>query len=246
MACWRMDCGKDMLCDACPALRPRGDPRPAPAPASGPPAQAPGRPDAGGGLPGPHRVLVGIGNPGEKYRNTPHNVGFAVLDILAERQGAKWEAHGDAQIAWTDLAGGEKILLVKPQKHVNNTGRVLLSLAQSMGFAGDDCVLVHDDIHLPVGKVRTRLRGSDGGHLGVRSVLTAFQTGDIARVKVGVASATSSLPPAQYLVSSFPHDVAERVNAACSAAADRLMTEVTKAERAATTLHSGDQYAETG
>jgi PTH1 family peptidyl-tRNA hydrolase len=92
-------------------------------------------------------------------------------------------------------------------------------------------VLVHDDIHLPVGMVRTRLRGSDGGHLGVRSVLSAFQTGDIARVKVGVGSATNGLPSAQYLVSPFPPGVAEEVRAACVTAADRLL-QVAERQRA--------------
>src|SRR3546814_8038943 len=117
-----MDCGKDMLCDACPRLRPAQLASEASVTHARPPIGADHLSAGAADAASPHRVLVGIGNPGEKYRNTPHNVGFAVLDILAERQGAKWEAHGDAQIAWIDLAGGEKILLVKPQKHVNNTG----------------------------------------------------------------------------------------------------------------------------
>jgi aminoacyl-tRNA hydrolase len=230
VACWRRDCGKDMLCDGCPELRPVG--------AKGGVSAIGARPSGvtdrvSTGVVGaadPLQVFVGIGNPGDRYRDTPHNVGFSVLDLLAERHGLTWESREEAQIARLVWPKGD-ILLVKPQKHVNNTGKALQALSQSMGFAGDRCVLVHDDIHLPVGMVRTRLRGSDGGHLGVRSVLSAFQTGDIARVKVGVGSATNGLPSAQYLVSPFPPGVAEEVRAACVTAADRLL-QVAERQRA--------------
>jgi PTH1 family peptidyl-tRNA hydrolase len=141
-----------------------------------------------------------------------------------------WEASDDALIAWADLEVG-RVLLVKPQKYVNNTGKALLRLAQLLGFTSDHCVLVHDDIHLPVGKIRTRMRGSDGGHLGVRSTLVAFQSRDIPRVKVGVACTANQLPPKEYLVSPFPPSVASEMATVYAAAADRLL-ELVKARRA--------------
>lgn len=245
VACWSMNCGKDMLCDACPHLRPTGGEGAAPAAFAKPPVEPGGVSAAGGQGAGPFRVLVGIGNPGEKYLDTPHNVGFAVLDILAERQGAKWEARGDAQIAWADLSG-EKVLLVKPQKYVNRTGKVVLELSHLMGFTGDRCILVQDDIHLPIGKLRTRLRGSDGGHLGVRSMLTVFQTSDMARVKVGVGVAKNELPPVEYLVSPFRPDAMVQVKAACTKAVDRL-AEVMAATQPQVRASSGeDPIAEAG
>jgi len=222
VACWRMDCGKDMLCDVCPQLRPAGvgngaavaDAKTVPD-ADSPPSEAV---DALI----PARVVVGTGNPGEKFRDTPHNVGFAVLDIVAERHGLAWQSREEAEIARLARPEGD-ILLVKPQKQVNNTGKALLALSKSMGFTGERCVLVHDDMHLPIGRVRTRLRGSDGGHRGVRSTLMAFQTGDIARVKVGVGSTENRLPPADYLVSPFSPAASASVKAACATAANRLL-----------------------
>ncbi|MGF1630370.1 MAG: aminoacyl-tRNA hydrolase [Kiloniellaceae bacterium] len=222
VACWRMDCGKDMLCDACPLLRPK----------NGEAAQATASAKTQGDLDQdfieatrsrePLQVLVGIGNPGEKYRNTPHNVGFSVLDILAERHGLAWEKVEDAQLAQLDLRG-TRTLLVKPQKYVNNTGKALLALSRSMGFSCSDVVLVQDDINLPLGTIRTRMRGSDGGHLGIRSTLVAFQTSDIPRVKVGVNLSTNRLSPADYLVSPFSPAASGKVKAACVVAADRLL-----------------------
>jgi aminoacyl-tRNA hydrolase len=221
VACWRMDCGKMTLCDGCGLLRPKQ------AELSGGVANSntvdTQEAAATAGETGSVQVCVGIGNPEEKYQDTPHNVGFAVLDLLAKRHGLTWEGREEAQIARLVRPEGD-ILLVKPQKHVNNTGKVLLALSKSLGFSGDHCVLVYDDIHLPIGKVRARLRGSDGGHLGMRSVLVAFQTGDIRRVKVGVGSADNDVPPAEYLISRFPPDVSAEVKAACATAADRLLT----------------------
>ncbi|MEQ9608850.1 MAG: hypothetical protein RLN99_14395, partial [Kiloniellaceae bacterium] len=94
---------------------------------------------------------------------------------------------------------------------------------QSMGFAASDCVLVQDDVNLPAGVVRARMNGSDGGHLGVRSALIAFQTSDIRRVKVGVQPGSPPAAMATYLVSPFPPEVAAKVTEAREVAAQRLL-----------------------
>src|SRR3546814_7309042 len=189
ISCWRMDCGKNMPCRSCPALRAelKGDE---------PPARQATVPKhkAAAVLPqfsGPMQVLVGIGNPGSRYDNTPHNVGCAVLDALAARLGLAWAAQGDVLLAQTGF-NGETLLLVKPQNYVNNTGKSLLWLAEAVDFKAEDCILVQDDIHLPLGKLRSRARGSDGGHKGVRSALVAFQTDSFRRLKIGVADRKST------------------------------------------------------
>jgi len=230
VACWRMDCGKATLCEGCLELRPKqSEPSAALAGVRPQEVEAEAMPVSAGETapsqrPGqkPVQVFIGIGNPGEKYRDTPHNVGFAVLDILAERHGLSWESCGEAEIARLARPEGD-ILLVKPQKNVNNTGKVVLALSKSMGFTEERCILAYDDVHLPIGRIRTRMRGSDGGHLGVRSMLVAFQTGDIRRVKVGVGSADNSVPSRQYLLSPFPAAVAVEVKVACATAVDRLL-----------------------
>ncbi|MEQ9608851.1 MAG: aminoacyl-tRNA hydrolase [Kiloniellaceae bacterium] len=221
VACWRKSCGKMTLCDGCRLLRPaRGETEPVLAvlpPPEAPECEVPAAP-AGR----PLRVLVGIGNTGEKYRNTPHNVGFAVLDLLAERHGLRWESVDQAEIARLERDGAD-ILLVKPQGQVNNTGKSMLELSRAMGFAAADCILVHDDLHLPAGVLRTRMKGSDGGHLGVRSMVVTFQSGEIPRVKIGVAAAANQVPTADYLVSPMPAVVSSKVQEGCNAAVERLL-----------------------
>jgi len=228
VTCWRMDCGKDILCDVCPQLGPdtappaeraAGAAAPAAAGQDAEPAAAP----AVGPAAGPVEVLIGIGNPGTQYHDTPHNVGFAVLDLLAERRGLAWETLHQTAVARMTDAGGATVLLVKPQSHVNNTGKALLTLSKSLGFTAADCVLVQDDIHLPAGTVRARMKGSDGGHLGVRSALLAFQTTDIRRVKIGVAASKDQPPTPSYLISPFPPEVAGKMTEAYEAAAERLL-----------------------
>jgi len=219
VACWRMDCGKDMLCDACPKLR--GGETAAPLPPVREPAPVAQAALAGAPADAPAQVIVGIGNPGEKFRDTPHNVGFAVLDRVAERNGLTWEDHEEAQVARLPGQGG-RVLLVKTSKQVNNTGKSLLCLAREMGFCAADCVLVQDDIHLPAGKVRFRMKGGDGGHLGVRSTLIAFQTSDIRRIKVGVAASAEQIPTLEYLLSPLPPEVLPKVLEGCGMAAERV------------------------
>src|SRR3546814_2093161 len=90
-------------------------------------------------------VLVGIGNPGARYRNTPHNAGFDVLDVLAARLGLSWSTHDDVVLAHTVL-NAKTPLLVKPQTYVNNTGKYLKGLSDALGLRAEDCTLIKDDI----------------------------------------------------------------------------------------------------
>jgi aminoacyl-tRNA hydrolase len=226
ISCWRMDCGKNRRCSACRELRADLQ-RDTPPPVVGPPATeaAVSKDKAATALPqfnGPVQVLIGIGNPGSRYENTPHNVGWAVLDALAERLELAWAAHEDVLLAHTCL-NGETLLLVKPQSYVNNTGQTLLWLAEALGFKAEDCILIQDDIHLPLGKLRSKAHGSDGGHKGVRSVLVTFQTDAFCRLKIGVAPAALAGSAVDYLLTPFPRDAAAAIDSAINSAADRLL-----------------------
>jgi aminoacyl-tRNA hydrolase len=133
----------------------------------------------------PAQAVVGLGNPGEQYRDTPHNVGQRALDVLARCFDSEWVHEGQALVARVERQGAT-ILLIKPLTYVNSTGPVLLTLSRQLGFDPTDCILVQDDIDLPVGTVRVRTMGGDGGHKGMRSVLQALRTDTLRRVKIGV------------------------------------------------------------
>ena len=146
-----------------------------------------------GGLPGldspmikrPAQAVLGLGNPDEKYRDTPHNVGHRVLDLLLRFFGSQWVQQGKALVARIQC-GDTTVFLIKPLTYMNSTGPVLAELSQELGFEAAECVLVQDDIDLPLGTVRVRMGGSDGGHKGVRSIFEACRTDALRRVKIGV------------------------------------------------------------
>jgi peptidyl-tRNA hydrolase, PTH1 family len=170
------------------------------------------------------RLVVGLGNPGERYRLTRHNAGFLALDVLAARTRAAGRVDGDVWLAEARL-GGEPVLLVKPLAYMNHSGTPLARLLErAAGTAADLAVLV-DDVALELGTVRVRERGSHGGHNGLRSIVEALGTSDFPRVRVGVREPgrpLEDLPEelADYVLAGFPPEQAAAFEAAVALAAD--------------------------
>lgn len=152
------------------------------------------------------RLVVGLGNPGERYRRTRHNVGFMVVDELASRAGVQQgrEAHD----AWSAPArvGGADVLLVKPLTFMNRSGLAVARLLEEQGGAPEDLVVVVDDVALELGKLRVRERGSHGGHNGLRSLVDLLDSEDFARVRVGIRRGEPPLDLAGYVLSEFTAD----------------------------------------
>lgn len=133
----------------------------------------------------PIRAIVGLGNTGERFHNTRHNVGFQMLDALARTWEVEWQQGGLGDVAPVER-DGRTIYLVKPLTNMNNSGVVIQQLADRLGFKAEECMLVHDDIELPLGRILVRMSGGDGGHNGVRSVHEVFLTDAMPRLKIGV------------------------------------------------------------
>ena len=133
------------------------------------------------------KMVVGLGNPGKKYTGTRHNVGFAVIDALAEGPGVSgFQSRFDAQLAeW--MQDGTKVLLLKPETFMNLSGR---SVRQALDFyqmpETDLLVVCDSDINLPLGKLRFRARGTHGGHNGLRDIQNHLGTTEYARLRIGV------------------------------------------------------------
>jgi PTH1 family peptidyl-tRNA hydrolase len=131
------------------------------------------------------QAIVGLGNPGSEYRDTRHNVGQRVVDGLARRIHARFAREGGHQVApgrWR----GETLYLVKPAAFMNVSGPAVARILRKLHVGPPDLIVVFDDLDLPLGKVRARMKGSAGGHNGVRSVIEALGTSDFRRVKVGI------------------------------------------------------------
>ena len=131
-------------------------------------------------------LVVGLGNPGAEYVNTRHNAGFLTLDYIAERVGcninrAKFDAlYGEARLA------GQRVLLIKPQTYMNNSGIAVRQFAEFYKIPADHIIVVSDDISLPVGRMRVRRSGSDGGQRGLKSIIYQLNSDAFPRVKMGV------------------------------------------------------------
>ena len=146
-------------------------------------------------------LLVGLGNPSSQYRQTPHNLGFEVLDDLAAKLQTQW-APGECQ-ALVALAKREQteLVLVKPQTWMNLSGRAVKSALDQFGFALSELLVICDDLALPFGKIRIRARGGAGGHNGLKSIIEYADSNEFARVRLGILPGDEISDAAEYVLS---------------------------------------------
>jgi peptidyl-tRNA hydrolase, PTH1 family len=134
------------------------------------------------------RLVAGLGNPGPDYAQTRHNIGFAVIEQLAAKFGSTWER----STKWEALtAKCGDVLLVKPMSFMNRSGQPLLAVAQFYKIDAREILVVLDDFSLPLGRIRIRPDGGDGGHNGLESIIVQFGTEEIPRLRVGIGAAPS-------------------------------------------------------
>lgn len=164
------------------------------------------------------RLVVGLGNPGERYRDSRHNVGFRVVEELARRRGWVFSREECA----SQVAAGTDLLLVKPQTFMNRSGHALRCFAERLGLDAPAFLVVYDEVHLPLGKLRLRASGSPAGHRGLESVLESLGTDEVPRLRLGVGveslPAGSDLP--DFVLSPFQAEEREAVEAMIRKAAD--------------------------
>ena len=131
-------------------------------------------------------LVVGLGNPGEEYENTPHNLGFLVVDRLAESHGIRVSRKENLSFVGLGQIAGKKVALAKPQTFMNLSGGAVKGLVERYGVAPDRVVLVYDELALPWQELRVRPKGSDAGHNGVKSVIGSLGTQEFPRVRLGI------------------------------------------------------------
>jgi peptidyl-tRNA hydrolase, PTH1 family len=168
------------------------------------------------------RLVVGLGNPGERYRRTRHNVGFMVVDALAARWGAgRGQVEGEAWSASAER-GGQTLVLAKPLTFMNRSGVAVEGLLASAGQGPESLVVILDDAALPLGQIRVRPRGGHGGHNGLRSVLDVLGSDEFARVRVGIHKGDPPEDLADYVLSEFPQEDVLVVQEMVGSAADAV------------------------
>ncbi len=157
------------------------------------------------------KLIVGLGNPGKEYEKTRHNAGFLALDELIGQiqdlrfkiqDGFKYEDKFDAEMMGGEIKG-EKVIFVKPQTFMNNSGEAVKKIADFYKISPSDIIIIHDDLDIPFGEVKVKTGGSSAGHNGVQSVIDHLGTEAFRRVKIGIGRPTEGISADKYVLQPF-------------------------------------------
>lgn len=171
-------------------------------------------------------LIAGLGNPGKKYEKTRHNLGFRVVDLLAER----WDfGHYDARFEGEIGKGrphGKHLLLLKPQTFMNLSGASVAACARFHKIAPEHVWAIHDDLDLPLGHLRIRVGGGSGGHNGVKSIIERLGRPEFVRFRIGIGRPETPIPIEDYVVQPFGPEERETAQEMVARAADAIETAV--------------------
>jgi len=219
VSCWVPKCGLNRFCDVCEFID-RGD------------ATHDQKTAIGADAVGEERqamsdswLVVGLRNPGPQYENTAHNIGAAVLDEIVTSKSERWEEVREGQLSRLPIAGSQ-VYFLKPGTPINKCGDAVADACNRLGVSASRVVVVHDDIDLPLTKVRTKENGSDGGHKGLRSVFASLANdGFMPRIRVGVKTDDNPLSgdTAEQVLTPFTPEQQETVAMATSVAAANVL-----------------------
>lgn len=194
---------------------------------------------------GPVKVICGLGNPGEKYRLTRHNIGFRVVDLLADRWGLTGQGRVRDGAARLEVERPEgRVLLVKPLKFMNLSGGALrAALRQQPVEVEEDLLVITDDVDLPLGRLRLRRDGSAGGHNGLRDIIAALGTDRFNRLRVGIGRPGSSRATVDHVLATFKPAEREVADEAIATAADAAELWLREGIEAAMNAYNGMDLA---
>lgn len=152
------------------------------------------------------KLVFGLGNPGIKYKNTKHNIGFMAVDHIAQNLGLTFNQTKFKSLYAEGRIGSEKIIFIKPQTFMNLSGESVQPWMDYYNLTGDDIVVIYDDMDLPVGKTRLRMKGGAGGHNGMKSIIELLGTKEFNRIRVGVGRPFPQQTVVSHVLSQFPKD----------------------------------------
>lgn len=164
-------------------------------------------------------LIIGLGNPGDKYAGTRHNIGFSTIVALADKYNISMNEKQHKAICGKGYIGGEKVLLMEPQTYMNLSGEAVRAAVDFYKLTEDDIIVIYDDISLDVGQLRIRKKGSAGGHNGIKNIIAHLGTDEFARIKVGVGNKPQGWDLADYVLGRFATEELEDVREGVSRAA---------------------------
>ncbi|MBX0327423.1 aminoacyl-tRNA hydrolase [Oscillochloris sp. ZM17-4] len=168
-------------------------------------------------------LIVGLGNPGEKYDRTRHNIGFACLDAIARRHGLEFRVKRANSLVAEGSIGGQRVALAKPQTYMNESGRAVSALRTWYKVEpARELLVIYDDMDLPFARLRLRERGSPGTHNGMRSIVGQLGGNEFPRLRVGIDQAPGRMDAAAYVLARFSKDEDAQVPDLCDRVADAV------------------------
>ena len=169
-------------------------------------------------------LVAGLGNPGAQYERTRHNLGFRVIDVLADNLKTALSEH-ENQALWGEASlSGERIVLVKPLTFVNLSGQCIKALLKEFSIVPQELIVIHDDLDLHLGEIRLKGRGGSGGHKGVESIVASLGTENFARVRLGIGRPPGRQDPADYVLRPFTKRQQEQVDFILGEAAQAVIS----------------------
>jgi PTH1 family peptidyl-tRNA hydrolase len=166
------------------------------------------------------KLIAGLGNPGSEYRHTRHNIGFEVIDALSEKLAIPLDRTKFNAVYGKGKTGGQDVLLVKPLTYMNASGEAIAPLMQYYKIAIDDLLVIYDDLDLAVGKMRLRLKGSAGGHNGMKSIIQHLGSQDFKRLRIGIGRPDGRQSVIDYVLGRFPEEDRPLIDEAVKRATD--------------------------
>ena len=164
-------------------------------------------------------LIVGLGNPGPRYADTRHNVGWRALDLLAGQLRIPVNERRPKAVLGVGYAGGRRVVLAKPRTYMNNSGEAVEYLLARFGGGAPGLLVIYDEMALPPGRIRLRAAGSDAGHNGIRSIIQAVGGVGFPRLRIGIGGPPPGIDPRDYVLGGFADDEAEVIAGAVERAA---------------------------
>jgi len=168
------------------------------------------------------KIIVGLGNPGIRYRMSRHNIGFQVVDRLAQISHLSIHTKRFKSLYGTGHIDSQQVILAKPITYMNRSGEAVKKATDFFQLGVEDLVVIHDDMDLPFGTLRFKRRGGDGGHQGLRSIIELTGENNFLRLKVGIGRPPQGMDPAEYVLKAFDKIEQDHLDLTLSQAAESL------------------------
>ena len=189
-------------------------------------------------------LIVGLGNPGRQFQKDRHNIGFMVINRLAERMDLEFDRVQNKAIITAGHLSGHRVLLAKPQTFMNKSGDCISSLKRSAHIPLDHLLIIFDDLDLPLGTIRMRPKGGSGGHRGMNSIIERFGIEDFPRMRLGIGRPPDQMEPADFVLQAFSKSELPLVEMVLDRAGDCIQTYICEGIETAMTRYNSSVEGE--